>query len=787
MMARPDPPPAIDGSRPGRWRLDRWLTLAGGVIILAVIVAAILLIVNLQNRVTASRSQELRNLALVLSQEIERALEAVQTVETSLIERMQGMGVMSPESFDSLMGSEDAYTMLREKSVGLPYIEALTLIDKDGRLRNFSRYFPTPDVNVSDRDYFRALVEDSDRTTYLSAPVLNRGSGTWTVYLAHKFTEPNGKLLGMVLGAMRLDYIEKFYSAVKVGTGGAISLIREDGILLVRYPRAESKIGLPVGTLDGRPGLQRLKNEQAVRHMSPIDGLDRLTAAQLLTHYPVLVTVSATMQSIAAGWRTEMNVIISGATLLCAIIGICVALGRRQILAQYRLAEAASQMARHDALTGLPNRVLFREKLKEYLDTPSAAAEPAAILLVDLDYFKTVNDTLGHPAGDSLLRVIAERLRRCIRPRDLVARLGGDEFAIIQSHAATALSTQALAQRIVDAVGVPCQLGEDQVIASASVGITFTPEQGIDGDQLLKNADLALYRAKADGRGKWRVFTLDMAEQVQARRAAELALRGALQNDGFSLHYQPVVSLETGTLVGMEALLRWKGSTNASAAPAGLIAAAEETGLIVPLGRWVLQTACEQAMTWPGSLRVAVNVSTTQLRSVEFLDHVIQCLAHSGLPASRLELEITETVFLPENVQEWDKLAELRDLGVSIALDDFGTGYSSLSYLRRFPVDRVKIDISFVRDICKNEESARIVRAIVDLAQSLGMSSTAEGVESQDQLRLLAQCGCEEVQGYYTGRPTAPDGLGKIFRLHGLPVLEGGASLEPGGPALVTV
>lgn len=763
ITASPDEVPVF-GTVGALRRPDRWITVAGLIIIAIVLIAALWLIMNLQHRVLASKSQEITNLALVLSQETERAFQAIETVQTGIIERMQSDGMDSPQAFRARAKARDMHFMLREKAVDLPYVEALTVVSAEGELYNFSRYLPIPKVNVSDRDYYKALVANPGLDSFLSEPVQNRGNGSWTIYLAMKVRDTRGEMLGMVLGAMRLDYFEKFYGSINTGKGGAISMFRSDGMLLVRHPPVPGTVGKRYPHMAvGIPGSISSQDNQAITHLSPVDAQELLTTAKSLDNYPVVVSVGASLTSIAASWRPEGVVIGVGAALLCVILAACMFLGKRQLNAQYRLSDAANHLARHDALTGLPNRVLFSERLRKYVQSGQRHPEPVAILLVDLDYFKSVNDTLGHPFGDSLLCVIADRLCKCVGPEDLVSRLGGDEFGIIQRAPTSSLATQQLAQRLVDAVAVPCNVDGNQIVTSASIGITSAPADGTDADQLLKNADLALYRAKADGRSNWRVFEPSMQRHIQDRRVLELALRGALATDGFEVHYQPVIDTFTSKLEGFEALLRWKHPVIGASGAAQFIPVAEETGLIVPIGKWVLERACQAAVHWPNEVRVAVNVSAVQFRGADLIDHVSGALAASGLAADRLELEITETVLLKEDAQVRGTLDQLRRMGVRLSLDDFGTGYSSLSYLRRFPADRIKIDISFVRDICHDADSARIVRAIVDLARSLGMSTTAEGVETREQWEALKKAGCGEIQGYFVGRPSplsiAPDFL----------------------------
>ena len=411
------------------------------------------------------------------------------------------------------------------------------------------------------------------------------------------------------------------------------------------------------------------------------------------------------------------------------------------------LAEArVAHMANHDGLTNLPNRVLFRTRL----DTALAYARRGhmlALLCLDLDQFKSVNDTLGHPIGDRLLKSVARRLADRTRETDTVARLGGDEFAIVQTEIQKPVEATAFAARLIDLVAEPIMIDGHQIVIGTSIGIALAPQDGLDPDQLLRCADLALYRAKVDGRGVYRLFQAEMDAQMQARRLMELDLRQAVHAGQLEVFYQPVIDLGGNAVAGFEALLRWRHPKRGIVPPGDFIALAEEIGLIVSIGEWVLQQACADAATWPGNLKVAVNLSPAQFRSCDLINAVSSALNSASLMPARLELEITETVMLQDTDTTLAMLHELHSLGVRIAMDDFGTGYSSLSYLRRFPFDRIKIDQSFVRELIR-PDCAAIVRAVTGLSSELGIATTAEGVETSEQLNALASVGCNEVQGY---------------------------------------
>jgi diguanylate cyclase (GGDEF)-like protein len=434
-----------------------------------------------------------------------------------------------------------------------------------------------------------------------------------------------------------------------------------------------------------------------------------------------------------------------------------------QDITEQRRSEAKiAHMAHHDALTGLPNRTLLDERL-ELAVAHAKRGEIVATHLLDLDYFKNVNDTLGHPVGDKLLTMVADRLRRLVQEGETVARMGGDEFAIVQVQVAQPSDATALAQRVIDGVSEPYEIDGHQVVVGASVGISVSVTDGPSPDLLLRNADLALYRAKSGGRGTLRFFEPEMDAQMQARRLMESDLRRALVGHEFEVHYQPIVNLQSNEISAFEALIRWQHSERGMVSPAAFIPLAEEIGLIVPLGEWVLRTACSAAARWPDHTKICVNLSPVQFKSRGLVEVVIGALATSGLRPGRLELEITETVLLADAEATLAVLHQLRGLGVRIAMDDFGTGYSSLSYLQTFPFDRIKIDRSFVKGVAEDIGSLNIVRAVAALAKGIGMATTAEGVETQEQLDAVKAEGCTEMQGFLFSRALPSRDIERLF------------------------
>ena len=424
---------------------------------------------------------------------------------------------------------------------------------------------------------------------------------------------------------------------------------------------------------------------------------------------------------------------------------------------QAKAQDRIQQLAWTDELTGLMNRASFKELIKQSLALPGAEAR-LALHLIDLDNFKAVNDTLGHPVGDELLVEVSKRITMVTSQNGHVARLGGDEFVIIQPLNDHSVDVQTLAAAIIAALGGPFEINGQIINIGASIGIALAPEHGKSGDILLKRADMALYKAKAQGRHSATMFETDLDIQAQQRRSMELDIRTAIAEKQFSLAFQPIVAVDSGEIVSLETLIRWRHPTRGFVSPAEFIPVAEEIGLVIPIGRWVLEEACKAAMGWHSTASVAVNFSAVQFQDKTFPHFLAKTLEATGLPPSRLELEITETALLDESAETLDMLVHFRSIGVGISLDDFGTGYSSLSQLRTFPFTKIKIDGSFVRDLGRDPSSVAVIRAVSNIGKILGMAVVAECVESEDQLQFLVSAGCSHVQGYLLGRPE-PSGV----------------------------
>ena len=486
---------------------------------------------------------------------------------------------------------------------------------------------------------------------------------------------------------------------------------------------------------------------QSLLRSSPING-NNLTNPVDLRHDSITIELTQGDRVIAVAHR-----ILPGGGVVSTM---------DDITERRRIEGNVIHLAHHDALTDLPNRVVLQGRLQALLQNRPGSNDDAtgkdcgitcAVLYLDLDRFKPVNDSHGHLVGDALLRAVAQRIQRTLRPSDLVARLGGDEFVILQASCRSEADATALAERVSHELSLPFAIKKTQVRIGTSIGIALAPQDGSDPERLLRNADLALYRAKSDGRDCYRYYDRAMEASVEKRRHLEQDLRRALSAQQFELHYQPIVDLERNTVTGFEALLRWKSPTRGNMPPAEFIPFAEEIGLMPKIGDWVLETACREATQWPTATKVSVNLSPTQFRQVGLVENVLSTLAETGLPPERLELEITETAMIQDIEGAATILKQLRALGIHIALDDFGTGYSSLSFLRTLPFTRIKIDRSFIKDLDTKPVATAIVRAVTGLCNSLGVAVTAEGVESDEQARALRAERCMQVQGFWISQP----------------------------------
>ena len=849
----------------------RWWMLSGVVLVGLIVCASAAAILNSRERALTTAERQLQNLAFVLASQATTTFEIIDRVHASLAEQIAAAGIRSAEEFEQKFTNIETHLMLKDKHLGLPHVGAFSLVNAKGEIFNFSRAWPVRKIDVSDRQFFQVLKSDPTRPSFISEPIRRRATDTWIIPLARTIRTIDGKFAGLLLAAVDVAQFEREFQPIVLGEHGSIALLRDNGVLLARYPRIESIIGHTFhAALDSLGGAET----GSVRLVGVMDGKDRILATQRLARFPFIMTAGLETSAALSDWRKEAATITAFALFSCCLVGIVLVLivlqfsrqdrwsKQRIILEKQRLDTAINNMtqglllfdaaerivicnrryidmyglseqvvkpgctlrelivhrkatgsfagdvdsyreallqdlaqgkateiiietakgrtvrivnkplagggwvatheditegkraqeriahlAHYDALTDLPNRMMFRERLDEQLAWVHRGAR-LAVLYLDLDHFKTVNDTLGHPVGDELLVTLAGRLRSCVRDTDLVARLGGDEFAVIQTGIEQTADVTALIARIQEAVRQPLDFGGHHVVSDTSIGIAMAPEDGDEADRLLKNADLALYAAKANGRGTYQFFEPRMDARAKARRALEFDLREAIMCGGFELHYQPIVDIARDAVAGYEALLRWPHPVRGMVQPSEFIPLAEETGLINQLGEWVLTTACRDAASWPQHITVAVNVSPVQIKSPGLVLNIVRILAETGLHARRLELEMTETILLQDDEATLAVLHNLRDLGVRIAMDDFGTGFSSLSYLHRFPFDKIKIDRCFINNLPEDRGSVATTQAIIGIARARQITTTAEGVETPEQRQVLAELGCDQIQGY---------------------------------------
>ena len=857
------------------------------VLILVIALGATILIGDMHRQAVQDVERSLVGLSTVLADQADRSLQAIEMVEEAIIQGMHEANVATASDYAAAASRQDLHVTLKARIAALPQVNAITLIDRTGKLLNFSRFWPIPDVNIADRDYFKALAADPKLQSYIGQPVQNRGDGEWTIYVARKVTAPDGTFLGLVLGAVELGYFERLYQKITPTDDAVVSMFRNDGLLLVRHPHREAAIG-KIFPATGA-ALISAKNPAGgvLRNVSPIDGHERLIATQALGRYPLILSISRTVEASLAPFRRQALVVGTAATLFLVCIAALFLLLLRRARVERRIASAEERarserdlrahyerfgvaldnmvqglclfdandrlvimnerfaslyavppqlrpvgtkaedlrryileqrgeaagawdtvmtpptshdsvdyagivhladdrdisvrrvllpdggwisthedvterrrseerlrfLARHDVLTKLPNRLQFEEIVERELAICAKTGEGVALLCLDLDGFKQVNDLFGHPTGDRLLSEVAGRLRGLLGERCAAARLGGDEFAVFATGLDAIKTAARTAQVVIDALSAPYADGERRIDIGCSVGIASFPRDGGTYEKLLSASDMALVRAKKEGKGTYRFFESMMDEAARERHQLALDLRIAIDTGQFELHYQPQFEVASNRACGFEALLRWTHPIRGPISPAQFVPLAEETGLIIPLGEWVLREACREAATWELPLGIAVNLSIAQLQQADLTDVVRAVLKKTGLKPDRLELEVTESLFLKGSARSQEVLRDLKALGLRISMDDFGTGYSSLATLQAFPFDKIKIDQSFVGQIGVTSTGGEIVRAIISLGESLGIPVIAEGIETEEQLAFLRQHRCAEIQGYLRGRP----------------------------------
>jgi diguanylate cyclase (GGDEF)-like protein len=916
----------VGGTAPDDARVRLWAGLshagerliAASAALLLVMVAAVGLAMWNMRMVALDHAREnVGALGIAIAEQTARSIQSVDLDLLAWRAQILALHIATPVEFSTALRSEALEQELRQQAQALPPASAFSIVDASGKLLNFSRRWPIPPIILSDRDYFVYFRDHDELKAFVSAPLRNRGDGHWTIYVVRRIDAPGGQFLGMVLGAIDLDYFRNFYRDLTSGEVMTVALLERNGQLLVSVPTS-----IPVG--------QRLPPQNsawdrivASGHAGDFESPGRLVAGERmisvhpLRDYPLVVDVSVSKGASLANWRRQAilvglgtaSAVLCMALLLGALmlqlrrlerseaslaernarleaarqrmeaqaaalrasqadlaetsttlrttldhinqgivmenadgaIAVCnqralemlelpaelmasrphfdaliayqraagefpdsraidrvreAHLNRTPILYERtrpngRILEVQSipmpdgatvrtytdvterrrsedqirHLAHHDSLTDLANRTLFKEHLEDGIARADATGQSLALLYLDLDGFKLINDTRGHGAGDALLVQVAARLITAVGSTETVARTGGDEFAILMPGDSGTRSPCALAYQIVERLhapfaveGVPCRI-------NVSIGIAQYPDHAKAASDLLRNADIALYQAKAEGTGLYRVFDAGMDARQQRLYALEQDLRRALERDQFAVVYQPIIDTRSDRAVGCEALLRWHHPTLGLVSPVDFIPLAEKLGLIIPIGRWVLETACNEAACWPADTHIAVNLSPVQVNHERLVAEVRESLEQAGLAPHRLTLEVTEGVMLEDSATVLGTMRALRAIGVRFSLDDFGIGHSGLGYLRRFPFDGIKIDKLFVQDMVDQPEAAAIVSALLAVSTALNLDVIAEGVETEAQMNALRRRHCRHVQGYFTGRPMdAAEARARIMR-----------------------
>jgi diguanylate cyclase (GGDEF)-like protein len=824
------------------------------------------------------------NIATVLAGQLSRSIQAIDAVLVDVRSSTKSPEIDAPLGFQAAFDRREFRESLTEYRARLPQVFNIAVANKDGQLTVSTAAWPTPNVNVSDRDYFKEARDRTDDRLVTSIPIRNRIDGTRTVVFARRLESSSGTFIGIIFAGVNTRHFEDIYGSIQSVQSLLFTLLKSDGTILVRYPQGQEfagkKLSAEASTLDSWS-----RERKGFRVLAQTDGKVRYVSVRAMPEYPLFVNISVRESTALAGWSKRAAAIGAGSAvlLICSIYfliaatrqvrrlsaseaslaqkshqldtamnnmshGLCMFDGRQRLVvcnrqyaemyglppeqtkpgtpfgaileariasenvpedaddfvacslervlqphsctierlrngrvvsvthqsmddrgwveshqditSQKRAEAELAHMARYDILTGLANRALFTERVNEALARKRNRGKEFSVFMLDLDRFKTVNDSLGHSVGDALLTVVAQRLRRTAPDVDCVARFGGDEFAVLHKVGTRQKDGAiALASRILAAIAEPYDLEGRKVTIGTSIGITSAPRDGTDADALIRNADLALYKAKSEGGQQLRLFEAAMEAEARERRELEADLRRAIACNEFELHYQTMVDVRRQECCGVEALVRWRHPERGLIAPNRFIALAEESGLIVPLGEWILRKACADAVKWPPHLKLAVNLSPAQFEQRELLAILKAALADSGLPPRRLKLEITETVLLECNEQILALLHDMKGLGISIVLDDFGIGYSSMKYLQMFPIDEIKIDKSFIQSMTKRADCAAIVGAIAGLGRSLDVETTAEGVETMEQFVFLRGAGCQLAQGYLFSRPVAASDL----------------------------
>jgi diguanylate cyclase (GGDEF)-like protein len=692
-------------------------------------------------------------------------LELLGTYEAQIVRALREIDqtLMFVKYVCETKGASAALSDLKARGLLPPdLLFVVAVVDTDGRLVASTR--PTEAPSSADPSFRQRLHSEA---LWIDKPRKVDTSAEWTLQFGRAVHAADGSVAGAVLIAVDASYFVSGYENSILGKNGVLALLGTDGVFRSRRTGDRLTAGVSVDYASAVPGGDQGDPTVSLT-VNSWDGVRRYTGAQQLYEFPLAVIVGLSQDEQLAATRRDVQVYLWRAAIgSLMLILLTTTLGRmswqlararvRENEANLTHARRVEYLAYHDGLTALPNRSLFNKLLSQAVSLAKRHGRQLAVAFIDLDRFKQINDTLGHEAGDELLKEVANRLKGCLRESDTVARLGGDEFVVLMTELGDERYAATVAQKIITAIAKPFVLLGQDFRVTASIGISSYPKDGQDEQTLTKNADIAMYQAKEDGKNNFQFYSERLNANSLQRLALESSLRHALERNEFQLYYQAKRDIATGQITGMEALLRWQHPDLGMVAPMLFIPVAEETGLIIPIGKWVLQTACLQNVNWQKQgrtrLRIAVNLTARQFADEHLLRDVDAILKSTGMEAGLLELEIHESLLIQDIEKTLRILTDLKSMGIKIAIDDFGTGYSSLATLQRFPLDTIKIDRSYIRDIATRGEDSNLTQAIISMGKSLSLTVVAQGVETKEQADFLRDHACDEFQGFYFNKP----------------------------------
>lgn len=704
------------------------------------------LYISRADAITAATNQ-ITSLAMTLDENVARSLDASRQAAQTISQHPKFLADLAHRDEPSL--HKDLVPRLKM----VQHMRSWNVIEPDGNVLVSTFKSPPPKVNASKRPYFAEVQKTED--IWVDPPVKSLIGGDWIIPMAQAIRDPDGSFRGVLMGTYSPEYLKKFYASIVADQQLIIMIARADGKILMRHPFIDEGMGVDISNSSVWKELASPSNNVVIGS-DPFDKVVRHYVHRTVSNASLQVIVGVSENAILQRWWRDAK--IKSGYVLCILMITCILslFLLRQIKNLSRSEHDRRTLANYDSLTGLPNRSLLHSRIESSIHIAQRQEFMLAVLVLDLDNFKNLNDSCGHSEGDQLLRQVAERLRLHTRKTDLLARLGGDEFAILLMGVASPIDAKSVATTIQNQLSAPFHLKHGEFTTSVCVGISLYPTDGNNTESLLRNADTAMHQAKALGPNHCQFYLADMNDRLTERLSMESNLRRAIAGKEFILHYQAQISFETGRLMGAEALVRWQSPTGLIP-PMKFIPIAEDSRLIIPLGAWVIDEACRQIREWLDQglpmIRIAVNVSPLQFHQFDFLDSIKTPLEKYRIPSESLEIEITESVMATDIERVIKMMSELKSLGVKLSIDDFGTGYSSLSYLKRFEVDKLKIDQSFVRGLGADRNDEAIALAIIKLAQTLGLQVLAEGVETEQQLDFLQRNECNQFQGYLAQRP----------------------------------